>query len=127
MEQAFLQDEINYLEEELDHLRSEQRHRWKIVMNIISRFDGLRLSAYLSKKECKERASIQRKQYDHLKRLKQVRFGSIAGQYDNIFNLARLELSTMEKEILSRGLKFGFRKKSVAKKFLQNSKHFTGN
>ena len=36
MEQAFLQDEINYLEEEIDRLRSEQRHRWKIVMNIIS-------------------------------------------------------------------------------------------
>ena len=40
-------------------------------------------------------------------RLKKERFGNLNGQYSNIFNLAGLELSKLEKEVLSRGLKFG--------------------
>ena len=42
-----------------------------------------------------------------LERLKEERYGKNRGQYDSIFNLSGLELSTLVKEILNRGLEFG--------------------
>ena len=44
---------------------------------------------------------------NHLQRLREKRFGKLVGQHSNIFNLSHVELTEMEKEVLSHGLKFG--------------------
>ena len=107
MERAFHQDEINFVNDELRQLNQEHDGRWKTMMSSLSRFDGLWLYIYMSNGGEKQLSETQERNQTTMHRLKKERFGNLNGQYSNIFNLAGLELSKLEKEVLSRGLKFG--------------------
>ena len=69
--------------------------------------DRIRISVCISKMEQRQEERKLANQHDHLQRLKRERFGNTNGQHSSIFNFTDLELSTLEKEVLSRGLKFG--------------------
>ena len=62
--------------------------------------ERIRMSAYISKTERRKEERDNIKHYEHLQRLKKERFGNTCGQYSNIFNLAELELTALEKEVL---------------------------
>ena len=100
-------DQINYKQEHLELLRMEQRRYWTEVARFVRRTDMLRIATYLSRKERREKEIKLSKQHDHLERFKVERYGHPHSQYSCIFNLTSLELTTLEKEVLSRGLKFG--------------------
>ena len=112
MEKAFLADVINAKEEHLRFLRTEQEGIWCNLVNMLKSADRIRMSAYISKTERRKEERDNIKHYEHLQRLKKERFGNTCGQYSNIFNLAELELTDLEKEVLSRGLKFGIPRKT---------------
>ena len=107
MEKAFICDEIASKEEHLRGLRKEHARLWKGVTNLMKWTDRMRISAYISKVDQQQDVRNKTRNEDHLRRLKKERFGNTCGQYSNIFNLADLELTTLQKEVLSRGLKFG--------------------
>ena len=77
------------------------------MMAIVQGIECVRISGFISRNDERHRARQVKKHQDHLQRLKRERFGDITGHYSNIFNLAVIELSKLEKEVLSRGLEFG--------------------
>ena len=113
METAFLKDELSYQKDHLQRLLAERAGHWNTVMKTVSEMDMIRLSAFMSRKDSRQHDALVSKHNDHLNRLKKERYGSLEGQFTNIFNLAGHHLSTVEKEVLSRGLDFGIPRKNV--------------
>ena len=51
---------------------------------------------------------MQKKYDETIRRYRQERYGLLTSNYDSIINLAGVELSTIQKEVLCRGVDFGF-------------------
>ena len=107
MEIAFIQDELNFLSDRLVTLQDEHGILWKKLMQQVGFLDGIRMCSFMSYSDSCAREEKRSKHSSYLRRLQQERFGNMQGQYSNVFNLANVELSTLEKEVLSRGLDFG--------------------
>ena len=105
MERAFIQDTISFLTDRFKDVRNELMQRWKGLMTVMKGLDRVRISGFISRNDEGHREREIKKNQDYLTRLKQ--FGNIIGQYSNIFNLAGIQLSKLEREVLSRGLDFG--------------------
>ena len=71
-------------------------------------FDFIRFSWLLSECDRKQRASFELKNVGSIARLRQYRFDSRENYYGTIVNwLAGIQLSTLQKEVLCRGVDFG--------------------
>ena len=63
-------------------------------------FDFVLLSWLLYECDCRQRASLSMKNQDSIGRLRRERFGGRTSDYGTTYNLADMELSTLQKEAL---------------------------
>ena len=80
---------------------------YRKARSLLSSCDYIRLSAFLSDIDVKQRPKLRYKHNDTILRLRQDRFGSSNRSYDTIINLAGIELINVEKDVLCQGVDFG--------------------
>ena len=107
LERVFLKDEIVKCTESLAKKKEDFRLLYCQVRKNLSLRDYLKFSWMLSVIDRRQRPSLTAKYDRSLEHLRRVRYGCWSENYGNIINLANYELSTVEKDVLSRGLDFG--------------------
>ena len=107
IERAFTKDELGRSRLRLRHAISRFHEVYQKARSFLSPCDFIRLSWLLSELDCRQRLFLERKYDDSVKRLRLERFGSPTDNYDTIINLADVELTTLQKELLCRGVDFG--------------------
>ena len=81
-------------------------------MSEVKGLDRPRICGFISINDQRQQQGKIEKNHDYLTRLKRERFGNVIGQHSNIFNIAEINLSSLEREVLSRGLDFGIPKRT---------------
>ena len=108
MEPAFIHDaEVNFLAERLTEVRREHQQCWTNLMSEVKGLDRARICGFIRINEQRQQQGKIEKNHDYLTRLKRERFGNVIGHHSNIFKIAGIDLSCLEREVLNRGLDFG--------------------
>ena len=107
IERAFLRDELNQHQDDLDQAIGDYRRVLVTVRKELSFFDQLRFSKLLSQTADKLRKRVRGEKEGSLQRLRKAQLGQGKLDHSNIINLAGIELSEIQKDILCRGLNFG--------------------
>ena len=107
IERAFVKDELAKGRASLLHAREDFQRVYRHAKEFLGLFDFIRFSWLLSECDRKQRASFELKNVGSIARLRQYRFGSRENDYGTIVNLAGIQLSTLQKEVLCRGVDFG--------------------
>ena len=107
IERAFIRDELE--KSRLVEIRTRDKFRrlYKQAKSILNVYDFIRFSWLISECDCRQRNSLQERYNDSIKRLRQERFGLGTNNYNTLLNLANVELNTLQKEVLCRGVDFG--------------------
>ena len=107
IERAFIRDELE--KSRLVEIRTRDKFRrlYKQAKSILNLYDFIRFSWLISECDCRQRNSLQERYNDSIKRLRQERFGLGTNNYNTLLNLANVELNTLQKEVLCRGVDFG--------------------
>ena len=107
IERAFVRDELGKSRRTLQEARKDFQQLYREARRFLSYFDFFRFSWLLSECDRKQRASLVLKNCESIGRLRQERFGSRQNDYATIINLTDIELTTLQKEVLCRGVNFG--------------------
>ena len=107
IERAFVKDEINKEQDRAKETSRKYRRALTRVKNELSFFDWLRFCKFINKSSARQREQLQQKKKNTFERLNIEQNGDQQLRYENIVNLADIELTEAEKDVLCRGLKFG--------------------
>ena len=107
IERAFVKDQLAKGRASLLHAREDFQRVYRHAKEFLGFFDFIRFSWLLSECDRKQRASFELNNVGSIARLRQYRFGSRENEYGTIVNLAGIQLSTLQKEVLCRGVDFG--------------------
>ena len=107
IERAFVRDELAKSRLRLQQAKLRFYQLYQQARSFLNLYDFIRFSWLLSECDRKQRLSLEVKYSDSIKRLRFERYGTSACNYDTIINLAKVELSVLEKEVLCRGVDFG--------------------
>ena len=107
IERAFVKDELAKSRSTLCKKRDTFLRVYRHARAFLGYFDFIRLSWLLSECDRKQRASLEYKNSGYLARLRQQQFGCRTNDYWTIFNVTNIELSTLQKKVLCRGVDFG--------------------
>ena len=107
IERSFVQDELAKCRMELLRARNKFYLVYKQAKGFLNWFDFIRFSWLVSEIDRKQRSSLIAKYDDSIKRLRQDRYGIHSNDYSTIINLTNIELTTLQKEVLCRGVDFG--------------------
>ena len=107
IERAFVKDEISKDSEHLEYASREFRRLLAKVSRELSFFDWLRFCKFINKTSSRKREQLALKKEKTFKWLNTSQNGDPQLQHENIINLASIELTDVEKDILCRGLRFG--------------------
>ena len=121
IERAFVKDEIN---KEQDVTTAALRDYRQLLVNIkkeLSFFDWLRFCKFINKTTAHQVEQRRQKKEKTFERLNVAQNGDQRIAHEHIVNLAGIELTEVEKDVLCRGLKFGipprFQKEDVLAEF----------
>ena len=107
IERAFVKDELTKTRAILHKKRDAFLGFYRQAKGFLGFFDYIRLSWLLSECDRRQRTSLESKNNGSLARLRQERYGCQTNDYGTIFNLTNIELTTLQKEVLCRGVDFG--------------------
>ena len=107
IERAFVKDELVKGRQALLDTRRNFQRLYQQAKGFLGYFDFIRFSWLLSECDRKQRTSLEVKNSRAIARLRQDRFGCRTNNYETIINLANVELTTLQKEVLCRGVDFG--------------------
>ena len=103
----FVKDEINKDSDQRERASHEFRQLLAKVSQELSFFDWLRICKFINKTSSRKREQLALKKERTFKWLDTSQNGDPQLQHENIFNLANIELTEVEKDLLCRGLRFG--------------------
>ena len=107
IERAFVKDEIN---KEQDVAQSASRDYRRLLVKIekeLSFLDWLRFCKFINKTTARQVEERRQKKETTFEKLNTAQNGDQRVEHEHIVNLAAIELSEAEKDVLCRGLKFG--------------------
>ena len=107
IERSFLKDELVRCRTLQLQARRHFNRLFKQANDFLGWFDYIRFSWLISECDRKQRSQLSEKNSKTIERLRQYRYGIVSDNFDNIVNLAGIELTTLEKEVLCRGVDFG--------------------
>ena len=107
IERSFVKDELSKSRHQELQARNHFRRLYGQAKEFLGFFDFIRFSWMISECDRNQRLALKGKYADCIKRLRQDRYGIVTNDYSNIINLANVELTTIEKEVLCRGVDFG--------------------
>ena len=107
IEKAFLKDELAKCEESLKAVRRRFQQTYRQIQVTISKTDFVRFSRCISECDEKQRGRLQQRNARNLKLLCKKRYGFVSISHDTIINLAEIELTNVQKDVLCRGVHFG--------------------
>ena len=107
IERSFIKDEIEKDKGLLRNALNENRRVLARVRHELSFLDWLRFCKFINKAGFRQCQQLQQKKEKAFERLNAAQNGELQLQYDNIINLAGIELTDIEKDILCRALRFG--------------------
>ena len=106
IEKYLVRDELARARNEYDGLKVKIHHLYLVARGFLSVFDFVRFSALLSKSDRSHRSSLSLKYEAAIERLRHHRFGKLTFNHDFIINLSSVTLSTIQKDVLSKGTDF---------------------
>ena len=118
IERAFVKDELEKSKRTLSEARQEFHRLYRQARAFLSFSDFIRFSRLLSECDRKQRGQLIAKGCRLIRHLRQERFGCQQNDYSTIINLTDIELSTIQKEVLCRGVDFGVPPKVVGPEVL---------
>ena len=107
IERAFLKDELTRSRAILSQARGQFRRVYNQAKEFLSLYDFVRLSCLLSECDRRQRPSLVVKNKETIARLRKNRFGKQFNDFGTIENLTDITLTTLQKEVLCRGVDFG--------------------
>ena len=118
IEKAFLKDEIERCQQCLDNLRRKFLQRQRNAQQFLRVCDYIRFVRLVSDCDVKQRKRDTQQNQRNLALLKKQRYGSFCVSHDAIINLSNVELTNIQKDILSRGPHFGIPKSTKGEEVL---------
>ena len=106
IEKYLVRDELARARNEHDCLKVTFHRLYSVARGFLSIFDFVRFSALLSKSDRRQRCSLLLKYEAAIDRLRHHRFGKLTFNHDFIINLSSVTLSTIQKDVLSKGTDF---------------------
>ena len=113
IERAFLRDDINKYQDGLDRTIDNYHSALAEGLRQLSFFDRLRFCKLLNQTAGRLREQVRRKKNETLARLRKFQLGEGKLQHSTIVNLAGVELTEVEKDVLCRGLNFAIPPKTA--------------
>ena len=107
IERTFIKDELVKCRAEEQKARCNFQRIFLQAKKLLNGFDFIRFCWLISECDRKQRSKLEKKYSQTLVRLRQARFGIVEDSFENIINLSDVVLSTLEKEVLCRGVDFG--------------------
>ena len=115
IERSFGKDELERSRIRLERAKTTFYRQYQEARSFLSASDFIHLSLFLSDCDCKQRSGLEKKNDDMIRRLRHERFGDSNRSYESIINLAGIELTVLEKEVLCRGVDFGVPPRRITK------------
>jgi len=106
VERIFLKDEIRKVEQEYLHVKDKFVRLYSSVKEELSFCDFVRFSTLLSNRDVVQQTKLTEKYDNVLSNLKKLRFGNSTFNHDYIINLSSIELTDVQKDVLSKGTDF---------------------
>ena len=101
IEKYLVRDELARARNEYDGLKVKFHRLYSVARGFLSVFDFVRFSGLLSKSDRSQRSSLSLKYEAAIER-----FGKLTFNHDFIINLSSVTLSTIQKDVLSKGTAF---------------------
>ena len=106
IEKIFIKDELAKTRDRLVDAKRDFYIKYRQAKGFLNTFDFIRFSWLLVECDKKQKLKLTGKYTKTLKFLRKERYGSWKQNYSNIINLSGIDLTTLQKDILSRGLNF---------------------
>ena len=106
IERAFLRDELNKHQDDLEKAIEDYKRTLPTIRKELSFFDQLRFCKLISRTADRLCKQVRRDKNASLQRLRKAQLGQGELDHSVIINLAGIELSDVQKDVLCRGLNF---------------------